>query len=234
MKKYWWIVFLFILVIIGGIAFFVYTNNSAIKPQYSVEKTEYNTTQNNISNNSQNNYTTLNTNLNNSPENATNISKSSTVSEKEIATYSTKITNKKDTNRQGNISITCSALNNTIVEPGKTFSFCNIVGESTTEKGYKEANVIIEGIETKGLGGGNCQVSSTLYNAVLAVPEQLSVVERHPHSAPVPYIAEGKDAAISYGSHDFKFKNNTNSQIKIIAENTPDNITIKLLRLDKE
>ena len=81
---------------------------------------------------------------------------------------------------------------------GETFSFCDTVGESTIERGYKEANVIIKGTETKGLGGGNCQVSSTLYNAVLAVPNKLEVVERHPHSAPVPYIEKGKDAAISY------------------------------------
>ena len=77
------------------------------------------------------------------------------------------------------------ALNNTIVNPGETFSFCDTVGPSTVERGYKIANVIIQGTETKGLGGGNCQVSSTLYNAVLAIPNELEVVERHPHSAPV-------------------------------------------------
>mgnify|MGYP003308814168 CR=1 FL=1 len=229
MKKYWWIVLLLFLGILGGFVFLAYTNNSTNKPNYSAEKSNFNTMQNNTSTNLSNSNSTLNTNLNSN----TNINKIPTVTEKEIATYSTKITNKKDSNRQGNISITCSALNNTIVEPGKTFSFCDIVGESTPEKGYKEANVIIEGVETKGLGGGNCQVSSTLYNAVLAVPTELSVVERHPHSAPVPYIEEGKDAAVSYGSHDFRFKNNTNSQVKIIAENTPDNITIKLIKLVK-
>jgi len=124
-------------------------------------------------------------------------------------------------------------LNNSIVKPGETFSFCDTVGPSTVERGYKEANVIIQGTETKGLGGGNCQVSSTLYNAVLAVPNELEVLERHPHSAPVPYIEEGKDAAISYGSHDFKFKNNTDSDIKIVAENTTDSITIKLIKISR-
>jgi len=118
--------------------------------------------------------------------------------EKEISTFSTLITNQKDSNRQGNISITCSVLNNTIVKSGETFSFCDVVGPSTVERGYKTANIIVQGTETKGIGGGNCQVSSTLYNAVLAVPNELEVIERHPHSARVPYIEAGKDAAISY------------------------------------
>lgn len=227
MKKYWWIILILAICIIGGIAFFVYDNNSNNNPNYSAEKTDFNTTLNNTSNN------TSNTSFTNTFDNAINTPKPSYIVEKEIASFSTKIQNKKDSNRQGNITITCSALTNTIVKPGETFSFCDVVGASTKEKGYKEANVIIQGVETKGLGGGNCQVSSTLYNAVLAAPE-LSVVERHPHSAPVPYIGEGKDAAISYGSHDFKFKNNSNSQIKVVAENTPDNITIKLIKLIKE
>ena len=59
------------------------------------------------------------------------------------------------------------------------------------------------------------------------------MIERHPHSAPVPYIEKGKDAAISYGSHDLKFKNNTNSNIKIVAENTADRITVKLIEILK-
>lgn len=215
MKKYWWLALILIFSLISGILFFVYNNNSNNNPNYSAEKADFNTT------------------LTNTSDNIINTPKPSSVVEKEIASFSTKIQNKKDSNRQGNITITCSALTNTIVKPGETFSFCDVVGESTKEKGYKEANVIIQGIETKGLGGGNCQVSSTLYNAVLAAPE-LEVVERHPHSAPVPYIEEGKDAAISYGSHDFKFKNNSNSPIKVVAENTPDNITIKLIKLIKE
>lgn len=63
---------------------------------------------------------------------------------------------------------------------------------------------------------GNCQISSTLYNAVLAVPG-LVVTERHAHSNYVPYIAKGKDAAVAYGSYDFKFKNNSGNDIKILA-----------------
>lgn len=229
MKKYLWIILIVGILAVGGFAFFYFSKDrfNSTSP-YTAEKSIYNTTSDNINtNNAINDDTYNNTNVSEPSEKAV------TTVEKEISTFSTKIQNKKDSNRQGNIAITCSALTNTIVEPGKTFSFCDVVGESTEEKGYKEANVIVQGVETKGLGGGNCQVSSTLYNAVLAAPE-LTVVERHAHSAPVPYIEEGKDAAISYGSHDFKFKNNSDSQIKIIAENTPDNITIKLIKLIKE
>lgn len=78
--------------------------------------------------------------------------------------------------------------------------------------------------------GGNCQISSTLYNAVLAYNE-LEIIERHPHSREVPYIEKGKDAAVSYGSYDFKFKNNSDSTIRIYASNTPDDISIRLVKL---
>ena len=182
MKKYVWIILLVAALAIGAIIYF-YNSNSESNSNYSAEKSSLNNVTNNIANSTSNNT-------------STNTIKTTT--EKEIATYFTKIQNKKDTNRQGNITITCSALNNAIVKPGETFSFCDTIGQSTIDKGYKEANVIIQGTETKGLGGGNCQVSSTLYNAVMAAPNELEVVERHAHSAPVPYIEEGKDAAVSY------------------------------------
>ena len=223
MKKYIWIIFLIVALVVGGIVYF-YNSNSKSDSNYSAERSSAN---NNT--NEQSNFV----NITNSISNNTSTNTQKTTTEKEIASFSTKINNKKDLNRQGNITITCSALNNTIVKAGKTFSFCDTVGESTIDRGYKEANVIIQGNEVKGLGGGNCQVSSTLYNAVLAAPNELEVVERHPHSAPVPYIEEGKDAAVSYGFHDFKFKNNTNYNIKIIAENTADNITIRLIKIPK-
>ena len=82
-----------------------------------------------------------------------------------------------------------------------------------------------------GLGGGNCQVSSTLYNAVLAVPS-LSVTERHAHSNKVPYIQSGKDAAVAYGSYDFKFVNNSGNSIKITASSDGNNVSITILKLE--
>ena len=151
--------------------------------------------------------------------------------ETEIATFSTKIYN-KDKERQNNITITCNTLSAKEVQPGETFSFCDTVGKATHEKGYEEADIYVEGRKEQGLGGGNCQVSTTLYNAVLKVPE-LEVMERHQHSGYVPYIEKGKDAAVSYGTYDFKFKNNTNGVIRIIMENTVENITAKLIKIEK-
>lgn len=86
------------------------------------------------------------------------------------------------------------------------------------------------GNKTKGLGGGNCQVSTTLYNAVLNVPS-LQVTERHPHSNKVPYIQSGKDAAVAFGSYDFKFVNNSGYRIKILASTSGADVTIKIISL---
>ena len=151
--------------------------------------------------------------------------------ETEISNFSTKIYN-KDEKRQNNIGIACRTVSTKEVQPGETFSFCSTVGKATTEKGYQEADIYVEGKKEQGIGGGMCQVSTTLYNAVLQVPE-LEVIERHQHSGNVPYIEKGKDAAISYGIYDLKFKNNTGDTIKIIMENTADNITAKLIKIEK-
>lgn len=151
--------------------------------------------------------------------------------EVEIASFSTKIYN-KDTDRQNNIGITCRTLSSKEVNPGEVFSFCDTVGKATHAKGYEEADIYVDGKKEQGLGGGNCQVSTTLYNAVLQVPE-LEVIERHQHSGHVPYIQKGKDAAVAYGSYDFKFKNNSDNVIKIVMENTAENITARLIKIDE-
>ena len=150
--------------------------------------------------------------------------------EKEIASFSTKIVT-KDSSRQNNIRITCNTLNETIVEPGATFSFCNTVGQATTAKGYQKADIFdANGKKKKGLGGGNCQISTTLYNAVLSVPS-LKVTERHPHSNKVPYIQTGKDAAVAFGSYDLKFVNNSGYKIKILSSTSGADVTIKLISI---
>lgn len=155
-----------------------------------------------------------------------------TIKETEIAQFSTKIHN-KESERQNNIGITCKTLTGKEIKQGETFSFCDTVGKATTEKGYQEADIYVEGKKEKGLGGGNCQVSTTLYNAVLEV-QGLEVLERHQHSGHVPYIEEGKDAAVSYGSYDFKFKNNTDNVIKIIMEYTENEIIAKLIKIESK
>lgn len=171
--------------------------------------------------------TNTNTNTNtNTDSNETTIAKKET----EIANFSTKIYN-KDEERQNNIGITCRTLSAKEVQPGETFSFCDTVGKATYAKGYEKADIYVNGKKKQGLGGGNCQVSTTLYNAVLKVPE-LEVLERHQHSGDVPYIQNGKDAAVAYGAYDFKFKNNTNCVIKIVMGNTEENITAKLIKIE--
>lgn len=168
-----------------------------------------------------------NTNINITNQNGTD--EENDKEETIISEFATKIHN-KDSERQNNITITCKTLNGIEVKPGETFSFCNTVGKSTSDKGYQEADVYVEGKKEQALGGGNCQVSTTLYNAVLQIPE-LEVLERHEHSGYVPYIEKGKDAAVAFGSYDFKFKNNTDSTIKIVMDNSADNIVARILKV---
>lgn len=203
-------------------------NESNYQAERSSANQNVNISSNNVSNDNKNessNETNSNTGATNTTTNTTNNSNTSNP-EKEIAKFSTKIYTKKS-ERQNNISITCKALSSKKVNPGETFSFCNTVGKATTAKGYQEADIYVDGKKEKGLGGGNCQVSTTLYNAVLKVPG-LEVVERHQHSNHVPYIQDGKDAAVAFGSYDFKFKNNTGKTIKIVMENTAQNITARI------
>ena len=204
-------------------------NESNYQAERSSTNQNINISNNNVSNDNKNESSNeTNSNTNNTGETNTNTSNSSdtTKQEKEIAKFSTKIYT-KEPERQNNISITCNALNSKKVKPGETFSFCNTVGKATTAKGYQEADIYVDGKKEKGLGGGNCQVSTTLYNAVLKVPG-LEILERHQHSNHVPYIQDGKDAAVAYGSYDFKFKNNTEKTIKIVMENTAQNITARI------
>lgn len=239
MKKTIIIIIAITIVIGGGIWWWNASKSKKISEKngnesnYQAERSS--TNQNvNISNNTSNenkneSSNEINNNINNTgttnTANTANNS-SSTSQEKEIAKFSTKIYT-KEPERQNNISITCKALDSKKVKPGETFSFCNTVGKATTAKGYQEADIYVDGKKEKGLGGGNCQVSTTLYNAVLKV-SGLEVVERHQHSNHVPYIQDGKDAAVAYGSYDFKFKNNTGKTIKIVMENTAQNITARI------
>jgi vancomycin resistance protein YoaR len=107
--------------------------------------------------------------------------------------------------RINNIELATKAVNGTTLLPGEEFSFNGTVGERTKARGYKEAGVIIGDKIESGLGGGICQVSSTLYNAVLTA--NLKVVERRNHSLPLGYVGKGLDATVDWGNIDFKFKN---------------------------
>ena len=222
MKKTIVVLIMLALLVAGGIWWWNASNKNQDNEQAKTNTTDYQAERSITNINANTNYNvSKNTNTN-----TTVVSKKET----EIANFTTKIYN-KDEERQNNISITCRTLSTKEVQPGETFSFCDTVGKATYEKGYQEADIYVNGKKEQGLGGGNCQVSTTLYNAVLKVPE-LQVIERHQHSGDVPYIQKGKDAAVAYGNYDFKFKNNTNDVIKIVMENTANNITAKLIKIN--
>lgn len=231
------ILVIFIIVVIGVGVYLFTKNNSSNKSNYSAQKSstnqQYNTNTNTDSTSTSNSISSSNSNLNSSSSFESDSGSSDKSPEKKedmISSFTTKIYS-KDSARQNNISITCASLNDTIIPNNSTFSFCNTVGKATSDKGYQEADIFdSEGNKKKGLGGGNCQVSTTLYNAVLKV-SNLSVVEKHEHSNKVPYIETGKDAAVAYGSYDLKFKNETGHDIKIKAEANENNVTITLYAL---
>jgi len=118
-------------------------------------------------------------------------------------------------NRATNIKISTAAINGYILNPGDEFSFNKVVGQRTTSKGYVVAHAYSNGQIVDAVGGGICQVSSTLYDA--AVLADLQIVERHSHMFTVGYIPYGRDATVSYGSVDLRFKNNTNWPIQIVG-----------------
>lgn len=183
---------------------------------------------NDISNNTINN-NIVSTNQANNTSNSSS-SKVTNKSEELLAQFSTRIYS-TDSARQNNLEITSKKLNGTVVKPNETFSFTKTIGPSTSAKGYEEADIYdSNGNKIKGYGGGNCQVSSTLYNAVQKV-SSLEVVERHEHSNTVPYVKEGHDAAVAYGSVDFKFKNTNNFSIKILVETSKKYVVIKLMKI---
>lgn len=121
-----------------------------------------------------------------------------------------------NTNRANNLKIAAEKLNGTVVNPGETFSYNQTIGQRTIAAGFKEANAYSGGDVVLDVGGGICQLSSTLYNAALL--SNLEIVERHNHSFKTAYVAAGRDATVSWGGVDFKFKNNRNYPIKIEAQ----------------
>lgn len=130
-----------------------------------------------------------------------------------ISAYTTETT--KDSNRNTNIDLACKAINGTALMPGETFSFNKATGQRTVEKGYKSAGAIAAGQSIEEVGGGICQVSSTLFNAVARA--NLEITSRSPHAWPSTYVNIGEDATVNWPNLDFKFKNNTDSPIFVIT-----------------
>lgn len=115
--------------------------------------------------------------------------------------------------RSTNITLATAALDNTIIWPGQEFSFNEVVGPRTPERGYMPAPVILMGGNNMDYGGGVCQVSSTVYNAALEAG--LLVVERHPHSRPVRYVPPNRDATVTFGYLDLRIKNHHDKPVII-------------------
>jgi vancomycin resistance protein YoaR len=134
--------------------------------------------------------------------------------------------NPRNKKRSVNIMLAVEAINNHVVFPGETFSFNKVVGKRTSEKGYEKAKVIVRGEYAEDIGGGICQVSSTLFNAVDSAG--LKIVQRFSHSRHVPYIPPGRDATVSWYGPDFEFKNMYNQPILIQARTVGNLLVIKL------
>lgn len=148
-----------------------------------------------------------------------------TVLQVPISKYSTRF-DLTQANRTNNIRLAAKALDGILLVPGARFSFNRSVGERTAAAGYKEALVISEDAYVPGIGGGVCQVSSTLYNAALLA--HLEILERHVHSLPVSYVPSGKDATVSYPYLDLKFRNSLDTSLIIRSSVIGNSLTFAL------
>ncbi len=130
-------------------------------------------------------------------------------------------------NRSKNIELAAGSINDLILMPGEVFSFNSSVGERTTARGYKVAAAYAAGKTVDSVGGGICQVSSTLYNSVLLA--NLEIVTRRSHQMTVSYVPKGRDATVNWGTQDFEFKNNTDFPIKISTTVANKNVEIAII-----
>lgn len=128
-----------------------------------------------------------------------------------LSTFSTNYVN--NVNRTTNLILSANKINGKVLMPGETFSFNQVVGERTIAAGYKNAAIFVNGEVEDGLAGGICQISSTLYDAVVGA--NLQIAERHNHSKLTSYLPGGKDATVVWGRLDFQFVNNREYPIKL-------------------
>lgn len=140
---------------------------------------------------------------------------------------STSTPHSNNANRTANLELACKALNGVVLNPGETFSFNDTLGERTTAKGYKSAPAYSGDDLVNQVGGGICQVSSTLYLA--SVYSELTIVERRNHGYPVSYIPLGMDATVSWGFTDLKIRNDSPMPVKIQAEESNGYVRISIL-----
>ncbi|WP_068777471.1 VanW family protein [Paenibacillus sp. FJAT-26967] len=142
-----------------------------------------------------------------------------------LTQFTTAITS-SSAGRKHNVRSTASTLHDVILKPGEIFDYAPIIEQTGKKFGFREAPVILNGKLTPGVGGGICQVSTTLYNAVLRAG--LEIVERKNHSLPISYAPMGQDATFSTGYINFRFRNDTNAHLLIRTEMTETALTVKL------
>lgn len=137
-----------------------------------------------------------------------------------------------DVNRNANIALAAQSINSVVVMPGEVFSYNELIGDCSLASGYKESTIYLNGKLSTGVGGGICQVSTTLYNAVLRA--NLEIVQRRNHSLGVTYVPAGQDAMVNIGTSDFKFKNNRDYPIEVIAYVNPGSVTCAIRGLKQD
>jgi len=142
------------------------------------------------------------------------------------ASYTTRFSGYQ-VNRNHNIRLASKALNGRILLPGERLSFNEVVGKRTLQHGFRLAPVIIRGQKRLGIGGGICQVSSTLFNAALLA--NLKIVRRHNHSIPVPYVPLGRDATVSDPWLDLVIENDSPFPVAIVTELGRSHLTVRVL-----
>lgn len=148
-----------------------------------------------------------------------------------LSNFSTKYA-ASNKNRTTNLILAANKINGTVLMPGETFSYNKTVGERTIAAGYKEAPIYVSGRVEDGLGGGICQITTTLYNAVLYA--NLEVTERSNHQFVPSYAGASRDATVVYGAIDFKFKNNREYPIKITCSVSNGIANFKIFGLKSE
>lgn len=228
---------LFITIILGGTIWAIISmtyspiknlrNNTPNEANAYIDTTKANINTNNNANTDNNILSNIDATIDQNTEEIN----TTTTQETEISKYSTTIYDTEEA-RIHNIKLAISKLDNVTIKAGEEFSFNNTIGAMGEKQGYKKATGFDgNGKKIKIYGGGMCQISSTLYNAALIA--NFEITERHAHSRRVYYVPKDKDATVSYGGADLKFKNNKNNDVKILATTDGHEVTIRLIEIAK-
>lgn len=149
----------------------------------------------------------------------------------QLATFTTRY-DVSDVDRSTNLQIACQKINGKVILAGETFSYNQTLGPRTVAAGYKNGKIYSGGEVVDGIGGGICQISSTLYNAVLMA--NLQIVERRNHQFVTSYVPAGRDATVVYGVTDFKFKNTRQYPVRIVASAKNGIATVSIYGIKEE